>query len=235
MLQFSHLKISTRLPLVVVIIVSLLTVFISVSAFLQAGAVVENQMKDRLAAVLASRKAELAAYLTSIREDLDLAAENPNTHDALHAFSNAWGEIEGDPKAVLHKLYIDENPHPTGEKDKLYDAGDGSSYSEVHNEFHPWFHSLQQNRDYYDVFLFDLSGNLIYSVFKELDYATNMETGEWRKTDLANAYRAASANNDPDKQFFYDFKPYAPSADAPASFISQTVYSDKGVKVGVVV
>lgn len=234
MTKLNHLKISIRLPLVVVMIVVVLTTFISVSAFIQAGTVVEDQVKDRLNAVLASRKAELAAYLNSIREDLDLVAENQNTIDALHAFSSAWGATGENPQSILQDLYITGNPHATGEKDKLYDAGDGSGYSSVHSRHHPWFHKLQQRRGYYDVFLFDTSGNLVYSVFKELDYATNMNTGEWRDTDLANAFRDGIRAANVNKHNFFDFKPYKPSFDAPASFISRAVEANGSI-VGVLV
>ena len=33
-------------------------------------------------------------------------------------------------------------------------------------------------RNYYDIFMFDLDGNLIYSVFKETDYGTNFRRSE---------------------------------------------------------
>ena len=65
-------------------------------------------------------------------------------------------------------------------------------------------------------------GSLIYTVFKELDYATNLMTGEYSETDLGNAFRAA-LNGDGESIHFFDFKPYAPSAGAPASFISMPV------------
>ena len=53
-------------------------------------------------------------------------------------------------------------------------------------------------------------------MFKELDYATNLNTGQWKDTDLGNVFRAASANARPGAVAFFDFKPYAPSAGAPA-------------------
>jgi methyl-accepting chemotaxis protein len=56
-------------------------------------------------------------------------------------------------------------------------------------------------------------------VFKELDYATNLNNGKWKDTDLGNVYRAAMKDAKPGGISFFDFRPYAPSADAPASFI----------------
>lgn len=232
--SLSSLKISVRLPLVIVFIVIFLTIFSSVSTFYQASSVVEKQVEDRLTAVLDSRKSELENYLISIQEDLALTASNGNTIAALNAFTSAWQELGSSPKNTLQSLYITENPHPTGEKDKLYDAGDGSLYSAVHAKYHPWFHQLQQEREYYDVFLFDLNANLVYSVFKELDYATNMDTGDWRATDLANAFRVAVRATSFEDDYFFDFKPYKPSFDAPASFISKPVM-ENGQTIGVLV
>jgi len=43
-------------------------------------------------------------------------------------------------------------------------------------------------------------------VFKELDYATNVVSGEYKDTDLGNAFRAAR-DGAPGSEYFFDFKP----------------------------
>lgn len=235
MLNLNGLRIATRLPLAVVLIVIVTSAAVSIFAYFQAGNEVETQVKHRLEAVLAARKSELGSYLSSIREDLHLVGDNAMTYTALSAFNDGWSAMEGDKAGTLQRLYINDNPHPTGEKDKLYDARDGSAYSAAHAEFHPWFHQLQQRRGYYDVFLFDLDGNLVYSVFKELDYATNMNTGEWRKTDLAGAFKAAMRAGVGGEDSFFDFRPYAPSHGAAASFISRAIPDPAGNIAGVLV
>ena len=48
-----------------------------------------------------------------------------------------------------------------------------------------------QERGYYDIFLFDTDGDLVYTVFEELDYATNVMNRKYKDTDLGNAFRAA--------------------------------------------
>lgn len=93
--------------------------------------------------------------------------------------------------ATLQRLYFEENPNPTGSKENLDFAPDGSVYSTVHSEFHPWFRQFLRERGYYDTFLFDTDGDLVYSVYKELDYATNLNSGQWRDSDLGNAFRGA--------------------------------------------
>jgi len=79
---------------------------------------------------------------------------------------------------VLQDLYITNNSYPTGEKHKLDFARDGSRYSQAHRHYHPWFRKLLEERGYYDIFLISTDGDVIYSVFKELDYATNLLHGE---------------------------------------------------------
>ena len=114
-------------------------------------------------------------------------------------------------------------PHPTGEKDELDRAADASDYTKAHARFHPWFRTFLRERGYYDLFLFDPEGNCIYTVFKELDYATNLITGPWRDTDLGRVFRAARANARPGFLAFADFAPYKPSHGAPAGFIATPV------------
>eukprot|EP00439_Symbiodinium_sp_Y106_P035806 s3683_g4.t1 len=56
--------------------------------------------------------------------------------------------------------------------------------------YHPIYRDILYARNYYDIFFFDLRGNLIYSVYKELDYATNFlanGTGEWKDSGLGEA------------------------------------------------
>ncbi|MCB2081734.1 MAG: HAMP domain-containing protein, partial [Rickettsiales bacterium] len=165
-------------------------------------------------------------------QDLHFNAANPLVHQAIRDFSTAWKMIGDNPTEALQRLYIEDNPNPAGQKEGLDYALDNSLYSIYHKKYHPWFRTFLRDRGYYDIFLFDMEGNLVYTVFKELDYATNLNTGQWRGTDLGNAFRAAASGN-AEEVFFFDFKPYAPSHDAPASFISTLIVDAQGQKIGV--
>lgn len=138
--------------------------------------------------------------------------------------------MPGDRKAALQKAYIEDNPHPTGKKEQLDAADDGTFYNVTQRKYHPWFRQFLRARGYYDIFLFNLDGNLTYYVFKELDYATSLNTGEWKDRDLGNAFRAAADASSPEKVSFFDFKPYGPSYGAPASFISKQIADGTGYR-----
>lgn len=61
-----------------------------------------------------------------------------------------------------------------------------------------------------------------------------MLTGKWRNTDLGNVFRSAKSAQTGSLAFF-DFKPYAPSHGAPASFISTPIADSNGKTIGVLV
>ncbi len=231
--KIKDVSIAWKLPLMIVGAGGLVGICIGFAAYWNASGTLENEARVRLEALLESRKASLGDYLGSIEQDLRFVASNPMTKQALADFRDSWQELEGDPEGTLQRLYINDNPHPTGSKDNLDAASDGSSYSIDHGRYHPWFREFLRERGYYDIFLFDLDGNLIYTVFKELDYATNLETGKYRKTDLGNAFRAARDSSTSGFQSFFDFRPYAPSHGAPASFISTPVVDEEGRAIGV--
>lgn len=77
----------------------------------------------------------------------------------------------GDHAVVLQDKYIVNSKFPLGEKQKLDDAADGSEYSWLHNKYHPHIRQFQQEFGYYNIFLVSAqTGQVVYSVFKELDF-----------------------------------------------------------------
>ena len=226
-------KIAVKIPLLLTAALVTLALATGTANFLNASDALRSARQDMLQAVVGARSAQLHAYLQTIEQDLRFMSANPAVIGATTRFTAAYAELDN-PVSALQRLYISENPHPTGEKEKLDAANDGSSYSALHAEVHPWMRRFLQERGYYDIFLFDPAGNLVYTVFKELDYATNLNTGEWKETDLGNAFRAGLTAGTSGNISFFDFKPYAPSHDAPASFISAPLLQG-GKVVGVLV
>jgi len=228
------MTIAVRLPAMIVGAALVLAIGIGIANYINASNELQHAAEQKLSALAEARSGALRDYLGSIEQDLRSQSTSPFVRQAIGDFRRAWRDLGAGQTERLQRLYITDNPHPTGSKDELDRADDFSAYSEVHGRYHPWFRTFLRERDYYDIFLLDPDGNLIYSVFKELDYATNLNSGEWKDTDLGNAFRAAR-DGAPGSQSFFDFRPYAPSHDAPASFISAPVYADGGALLGVLV
>jgi len=138
-------------------------------------------------------------------------------------------------KAVtLQYHYIQNNPHPLGSKHKLDSAKDDSVYSHHHAKFHKYIRHFLEEFEYYDVFLVDYeTGNVVYSVYKELDYATSLTHGPYANSGLAQAFKAAT-NLAPNDVALIDFAPYTPSYEGAASFIASPIYDGKE-KIGVLI
>lgn len=196
-----------------------------------------DQDRIRIEAVTEGRAVGLKQYLHSIDQDLEFQSRNPFVREALLAFDASWDllseEVGGQPGDRLRTLYIEDNPNPLGEKDKLDAASDGSAYSNTHALYHPWLRTFLRARGYYDIFLIDTDGNLVYTVFKELDYATNLLTGPYADTGLGTVTKAVL--NQGQEVWFDDFKPYSPSHGAPAAFIGSPLKGDDGSLLGVLI
>ena len=140
-----------------------------------------------------------------------------------------------DQAAYLQYLYIRRNENPLGSKELLNAADDGSSYSAAHALYHPIFRNFLKRLGIYDFFLVDAeTGAIVYSVFKELDFATSLKNGSFSGTNFARSFQKALSSGRRDAVAFADFETYLPSYQAPASFIAAPIHDGRDVR-GVVV
>jgi len=230
----SDLKISQKLP-AVIIGLSVATAVITTSiAFFGAKAALDYQVENKLKNVASDRALEVNEYIQGLGDELVILSNTTTVIEAIGAFDDAWLSLGSNARERLQRDYITDNPNPAGERDALMTKEDGSFYSHTHSYYHSWFRDLQQRQGYNDIYLFSGSGDLLYSVFKNEDFATNFETGEWAETGLGEVYRAAKAA-EPNTIVFQDFAAYGPMGDRPASFIGMPVYDRIGNRAGVFV
>jgi len=136
---------------------------------------------------------------------------------------------------ALQLTYIEENPNPPGTKDRLVDPNNGTQHGKLHKKYHPHIHDFQQKFGYYDIFLVEPeNGNIVYSVFKELDFATSLKSGPYANSGIAEAFHAANQSNEAEFYYMTDFAAYTPSYEAAASFIATPIF-EQGKKVGVLI
>ncbi len=135
-----------------------------------------HQAEAQFRVIAEERKHGLESWLHEIDNDMQVAVASPSTARAIDRFEFALRALGNEAERSLQDAYIHDNPNPFGEKDLLVrPVGEEYSqrYHDIHASFHRGFRTLQQRGGYYDIFLFNTTGDLIYSVFKELDYATN--------------------------------------------------------------
>ncbi|MBN4053524.1 diguanylate cyclase [Haliea sp. AH-315-K21] len=229
------MKITKKLPFVMIAFALLSAIATGVIAFVNARDSMIGSAQDKLTSLLESRKSSLQQYFDTIEHDVQFHAQSPLVINALQDFSNSWEALPNDKEAVLRDNYIFQNPYPVGNKGALLAAEDGSQYSRVHRQYHPAFSNMVEARFFYDLFLFDPQGNLIYTVNKESDFATNIETGQWKDTQLATLFRDINENPQAGLIDYADFMPYEPTSDKPASFIGAPVFNAQYQYLGILI
>ncbi|MGL4473738.1 MAG: methyl-accepting chemotaxis protein [Shewanella sp.] len=148
--------------------------------------------------------------------------------------SNASAKLTqlSDNAKLVQTAYIASNTNPLGEKNKLNATNDDTDYTKFHTKYHPNINEFLQAFGYYDVFLVDREGNVVYSVFKELDFATNLVSGPYADSGLGKVFKRALA--EPGKVVLEDFAKYYPSYENAASFIATEIHDASGA-IGVLI
>ncbi|GAB4409782.1 MAG: hypothetical protein OHK0053_36600 [Microscillaceae bacterium] len=123
---------------------------------------------------------------------------------------------------LLQKQYL------VGTKATLKD----NDYFEVHNRFHGSLTALIQAYDLHDLFLIeDESGFVVYSVAKEIDFATSLLKGPHADSHLGQLFRRIRHTGLKNEILMSDFGRYLPSGLAPAAFIVAPIF-DGAQKIG---
>jgi methyl-accepting chemotaxis protein len=223
-------SIAFRIPALAVSIMFVVATVIAVASYRSAarGLLIANE--EKLQTVAQSRAQFLTEWYEELQLDIGVMAGNPTVSNGIRLFGSAWDEFD-DAGAVFQARYIDNNPNPDGEKHKLDDAGDQSRYSGNHVNLHPYFRNLIATYGYYDLFLIDTDGNVLYTVFKERDFGSNLLTGPYKDSTLADVFRRTLQSGNAE---ISDFASYAPSKNAPAAFVAQAVKDKEGEIKGVI-
>ncbi|WP_169054213.1 methyl-accepting chemotaxis protein [Nitratireductor sp. XY-223] len=191
-----------------------------------------SEVEDKLEALAIGKKNELYQYFASINKDIEFVSESRTTIEALELIAFEYSLYEGKAQEILQQRYITDNPN-AGEPHLLVNP-DIDVYDNVHAHYHAYFSRFVLDYGYSDVLLVDPSGEVVYSVSKQPDFATNLVDGDWQGSGLAEAFAAAMQAPEGSQAAFVDMKSYGPTAGAPAAFIARPVFK-KEDRLGAVV
>lgn len=161
---------------------------------------------------------ELTDEQTALLESYYSDVFGPRLSEATGSVASVESFVPNAPAArYLQVLYT--APHDSFDAAiAIDDAGDGSTWSAVHSEYHDYFRSMIQLLDYEDVLLLDAEGRVVYSAFKGVDLGTNVLSGPYRFSNLSAAYGSAMGSNLLGEVSFTDFEAYPPSLNLPAGW-----------------
>ncbi|WP_373354313.1 methyl-accepting chemotaxis protein [Pseudoroseicyclus sp. CXY001] len=232
MTVLNNTKIAIKIPLGIGIVSLTLMAAFSVVCYATLKTAVVDSTRTSFMQIAEQRSRDLMHMFNMIEEDLRVAAEASATQTAIQRFENAFVGLGEAATQQLQADYITGNPNPAGERQQFMRAEAPTAYNINHEIYHNTFLSLQATKGYYDVLLLDAAGNVVYSVSKEADFATNVLSGPHAGTGLGDVFRAASTG--PNGQIFLsDFEPHAASGGEPASFASIRVTDSAGELLGI--
>jgi len=128
-----------------------------------------------------------------------------------------------DSSIALQSQLLANNPNALDSKQQLSDLGDRSTYNTFHSLYHPIFQRFAATFHFQDIYIVDhVTGTVLYSVNKQIDFATSLKQGPFSQTGLAAAFNAALTLKA--GQFtMTDFAPYTPVFETPAAFVATPI------------
>ncbi|UWQ53060.1 methyl-accepting chemotaxis protein [Leisingera caerulea] len=212
------MKLAHKLPLLIVSTALVLTaVLIAVSTSNFRRGVLHNS-EVFMQSLVQDRELALQSYFEGIEAAILTIASVPSTADAMKDLTATWSTRDGAGQAEVQNLSMF--------------ASAASPYDLHFERNHPAFQKVMERMGFYDIFLINPAGDVVFSVTKESDYATNMVSGPYRETGLAKAFRMAEAG-EAGRVYFSDIEDYEPSAGAPAGFAATRIVDDAGRFAGV--
>ena len=199
--MFKNMTIKAKIITLLVVSLSLLTVVVATFSVSKAKESLVAQNYGMLTSARDSKASQITTFFQERIGDITVLSRSADIRELVEDLNNASMDIDTNPNGkfpVTNDLI--------------------KKTTQKHEEY---FESYMKDYGYYDIFLIDgKSGQVIYSAAKESDYGSNLKTGEFKDSGLAQAYNKAISM---DRAVFIDMKPYAPSNNAPAMFLGKKI------------
>lgn len=91
-----------------------------------------------------------------------------------------------------------------------------------------YLRDYKETENFYDLFLINSNGDIIYTVILEDDFGTNLITGQYKDSGLANSFIQSSQLKESKLSHFS----YYSASNKPAAFISTPIFDNKNTYIG---
>ena len=166
---------------------------------------IQAQAFNQLESVRTIKKSQLENYIASLKSSLLVLNGDPSTAIALKKFAEATANsgISSNSWQALEQQY-------------------GEHFTRINN-INAW----------YDLFLIDNTGTIVFSAAKESDLGMNIDSSNLADSSMGSVFNKAK-NTNIDEISVSDFKPYPPSNNEPAAFMMTKIADNTGVTIGYV-
>ncbi|WP_120504886.1 methyl-accepting chemotaxis protein [Sulfitobacter mediterraneus] len=228
------LRISAKLPLIIVGLCCLAAGAMGLMAVSAAHDILESQARTRLSSIAQAQIASTEAALNAMRTSIVSQSNSPVFRSTMTSLIGAAEAIPGDKTEYLQTRYITENEHPYGQR-QLTDFVKGrDAYNRAHRKAHPYFRSLTEKNNFADFYLLDEKGYVLYSVMKNEDYAVNLADPAQADQGLARVFARIMTDPENAPQFvFEDFSDYPLRGSPYSAFMATPILASNGAVIGV--
>jgi methyl-accepting chemotaxis protein len=155
----------------------------------------------KLEAVQELKKHNIEQYLEQVENQLHVLKDLPMVHRALEGFERAFAAAGG--------------------------SVESAEWNTLAGTYDHRFKGVMEDNGWYDVFLINPRGEIVYTVTRESDLGMNIPESELARSSIGAAFSKAKAM-DPDDIAVGDFAAYSPSNGAQAAFMMAQVLDDTG-------
>ncbi len=159
----------------------------------------------KLKAIQSIKKSQLEDYIHLLKSQLYVLKDDPYTRQVLLEFN---------------KAFVQEGSKTGG---PLWNKAAKSHNSRMRD--------IMEDNGWYDLFLINAKGDIIYTVGRESDLGMNIPESRLRKSGIGVAFREARQMLNEDTAVG-DFAPYAPSGGVPAAFLMSRMTNSAGKLIG---
>jgi len=125
---------------------------------------------------------------------------------------------------VAQYIYITQNENPIDSKELLnMNKKFKNDYSDLHVQQHPIMRDILKGFGRNDIFFVNVDGDVIYSVFKNSEFGTNLVNGPYANSGLGRAFKK-SQKTKKGEVAFEDVAPYEPNYNKEVAFLAMPVY-----------
>lgn len=134
-----------------------------------------------------------------------------------------------DPGALFYQTrYIARNTNPIGQKSELVQAPKEGKftarYEVYHAEFHPIFKQVRDKFEFVDLYLIDEQGRIVYSVEKNIEYATSLVDGPFASSDLGAIWQKAKTLT-LGETLLSDYAAFTPAFSHSVAFVATPIFT----------
>lgn len=186
-------------------------VIIGYYAYTTASSAMRDAAFNKLTVVRNIKITQLQTHFESMIGPVMLLSQSQDVLQAFDAFIQYHDDLE-----------LDEND-AYGVNTPEYEA--------LYNEYDFFFKQFSAQLDFYDLFLICAPhGHVMFTVEQEKDLGTNLGTGPYRESHLADLWREVVKTQ---QLVIKDYEPYAPSNGEPACFFGAPIKNESGQMIGV--